>query len=129
LSLKLLTRTSPAVSRPAEVATLATPYGFTSPLAGTVEAICDPGCNWLRKDVAALAAGLALEAAWVPGVDVGELELQAAVTRPAPSMTVRTAARCLGPTVLPSPEGPCPSMVHSDPALNGEARRGRQALR
>jgi len=29
---------SPAVSRPAEAGMTATPYGFTSPLAGTVEA-------------------------------------------------------------------------------------------
>jgi len=38
LSLKLLTRVSPAVSWPAEAGTTATPYGFTSPLPGTVEA-------------------------------------------------------------------------------------------
>src|ERR1700728_1731062 len=39
LSLKLLTRMSPATSGPAEEDTVATPYGFTSPSAGTVEAI------------------------------------------------------------------------------------------
>ena len=38
LSLKLLTRVSPAVRRPAAAGTTVTPYGFTSPLPGTAEA-------------------------------------------------------------------------------------------
>src|SRR6266702_720328 len=38
-SLKLLTRTSPRSSAPTEAGTTATPYGLTSPFAGTVEAI------------------------------------------------------------------------------------------
>ena len=110
LSLKLLTRMLPAVSRPAEAGTTATPYGFTSPLAGTVEAIFDPAWSWPRKDVAVSAAGFALEVAGCLGVEVVELDvlLHAVVTRPRPSMAVRTAARCRGPTVLPSLEGPRP---------------------
>src|SRR6516225_9719600 len=50
LSLKLLTRMSPAVSRPPEAGTTATPYGFTSPLAGTVEATWVRPCNCPRND-------------------------------------------------------------------------------
>jgi hypothetical protein len=46
LSLKLLTRMSPAVSRPPEAGMTATPYGFTSPLAGTVEATWVRPCSW-----------------------------------------------------------------------------------
>ena len=108
LSLKLLTRTLPAVSRPAEAGTTASPYGFTSPSAGTVEAICDPAWSWPRKDMAGAAAAFALEVAGVLGVEVVELDAQAVVTRPRPSMAVRTTAWCRGPTVLPLPEGPRP---------------------
>ena len=63
LSLKLLTRMSPAVSRPAEAGTTATPYGFTSPLAGTVEATWVRPCNWPRN-----AAGCGDDAGVVAGV-------------------------------------------------------------
>jgi hypothetical protein len=52
------------------------------------------------------------------GADVFEVEvveldvlLQAVAARPRPSVAVRIAARCLGPTVLPLLEGPSPSMV------------------
>src|ERR1700722_11860688 len=95
----------PAVSLPAEAGTAATPYGFTAPLAGTVEAICDPARSWPRKDTAAAADGRALEAGVVLGVEVVELDvlLHAVVTRPRPSTVVRIAARYRG-TVLPSPE-------------------------
>src|SRR5580692_304973 len=105
LSLKLLTRMLPAVSLPAEAGTAATPYGFTSPLAGTVEAICDPARSWPRKDTAAAAAaadGFALEVVAVLGVEVVELDvlLHAVVTRPRLSMVVRIAAKYRD-TVLP----------------------------
>ena len=40
LSLKLLTSVSPLTSLPTVINTTATPYGFTSPLGGTVDATC-----------------------------------------------------------------------------------------
>jgi hypothetical protein len=40
LSLKLLTRVSPAVNFPTVLGTIATPYGLTSPFGGAVEPIC-----------------------------------------------------------------------------------------
>src|SRR5271155_2023493 len=40
LSLKLLTSVSPLMSSPTVDCTTATPYGFTSPFAGTVDANC-----------------------------------------------------------------------------------------
>src|SRR6202451_2871890 len=62
LSLKLVTRTSPAVSRPPEAGTTATPYGFTSPLPGTVEATWVSPCSWPRN-----ATGWADDAGTEPG--------------------------------------------------------------
>src|SRR5580693_10122885 len=55
-SLKLLTRVSPATRRPVDAGTTATPYGFTSPLAGTVEAICETECSSFRNGGAACCA-------------------------------------------------------------------------
>jgi hypothetical protein len=101
LSLKLLTKVSPAVSRPAEVGTTATPYGFTSPRAGTVEAISVPGCNWLRKD----ETGLALAAAGALEAEVVELDAQAVTVRPRPSAMDRNTADGADLTVLPYLEG------------------------
>jgi hypothetical protein len=56
----LLTRVSPATRRPVDAGTTATPYGFTSPLAGTVEAICETECSWLRNGGAASCAAATL---------------------------------------------------------------------
>src|SRR5271170_7886635 len=105
LSLKFVTRTSPAVSRPAEAGTTATPYGFTSPLPGTVEATWVSPCNWPRN-----AAGCGDDVGVVVGV-VGfdELEVdvdeQAVAARPRPIMPVRILARLRDFTVLPLSEG------------------------
>src|SRR5580704_10887356 len=101
LSLKLLTRTSPAVSRPPEAGTTATPYGFTSPLAGTVEATWARPCSWRRNDVAGCGAGVAVEVAELTELEVDEDE-QAVAARPRPIMAVRILARLRGFTVLPS---------------------------
>jgi hypothetical protein len=124
----LLTRTSPAVSRPAEAGTTATPYGFTSPVTGTVEAICDPACSWLRKGVAAPVLACGLADAGVAGTVVVELDalLQAVATKPRPAAAVRIAARRLKPTVLPLPEGPRPPWSAGSPARNDEVRSGDQ---
>src|SRR6516162_3859582 len=81
LSLKLLTRMSPAVSRPAEAGTTATPYGFTSPLAGTVEATLVRPCNWPRNDAVGWGdVGAVFELAELE-LDVDE---QAVAARPRP---------------------------------------------
>jgi hypothetical protein len=51
LLLKLLTRIFPWTSDPVVVGTMATPYGFTSPLLGTVEAttLRFPASAWTAK--------------------------------------------------------------------------------
>src|SRR4029077_3266244 len=52
LLLKLLTRMFPWTSNPVVVGTIATPYGFTSPLLGTVEAttlILPAACAWIAN--------------------------------------------------------------------------------
>src|SRR4029077_3286960 len=51
LLLKLLTRMFPWTSDPVVVGTIATPYGFTSPLLGTVEAttLILPAFAWIAK--------------------------------------------------------------------------------
>src|SRR5215469_17383623 len=63
--LKLLTRTLPLTRRPVLRGTTATPYGLTSPLCGTVEAIVLILLNWPMKDdcVPAPAAGAIANAA------------------------------------------------------------------
>src|SRR5580700_9401614 len=101
LSLKLVTRTSPAVSRPAEAGTTATPYGFTSPLPGTVEATWVRPCSRPRN-----AADCADDVGVVVGVvKLDELEVdvdeQAVAARPRPIMPVRILARLRDFTVLP----------------------------
>src|SRR5271170_676245 len=104
LSLKLLTRMSPAVSRPPEAGTTAIPYGFTSPLAGTVEATWVRPCNWPRN-----AAGCGADAGVVVGIvelaELDEFEVdvdeQAAAARPRPIMAIRILAWWPGFTVLP----------------------------
>ena len=101
LSLKLVTRTSPAVSRPPEVGTTATPYGFTSPLPGTVEATWVSPCSWPRN---AADCGAAVRVV-VGVVRLDELEVdvdeQAVAVRPRPIMAVRILARLRDFTVLP----------------------------
>src|SRR5450631_2060122 len=56
-ALKLLTSTEPLCSLPTLCGTTATPYGFTSPLAGTVDAIVVSVLTDPRKVGAAAAAG------------------------------------------------------------------------
>src|SRR6185312_2345036 len=51
--LKLLTRTSPATSRPVDRFTTTVPYGLTSPLAGTVDATTLRWWNRPRNPAAA----------------------------------------------------------------------------
>src|ERR1700678_744698 len=101
LSLKLVTRTSPAVSRPPEAGTTATPYGFTSPLPGTVEATWVSPCSWPRN---AADCGAAVRVV-VGAVRLDELEVdvdeQAVAVRPRPTMAVRILARLRDFTVLP----------------------------
>ena len=92
LSLKLLTRMSPAVSRPAEAGTTAIPYGFTSPFAGTVEATWVRPCKWPRNaadcaDDVAAALGVVELAEF--DVDVDE---QAVAARPRPIRAGRILA-------------------------------------
>src|SRR5580692_11221536 len=50
LSLKLLTRMSPACSRPTLWLSTTMPYGLTSPLGGTVEAMVASWWNWPMND-------------------------------------------------------------------------------
>jgi hypothetical protein len=94
---------SPAVIRPLEAGTTATPYGFTSPLAGTVEATWVRPPSWPRNDAAGCgdAAGLAVEM-----LELAELEADvdehAVAARARPIMAVRILARLRGFTVLPS---------------------------
>jgi len=103
LSLKLLTRMSPAVSRPPEAGTTATPYGFTSPLAGTVEATWVRPCNCPRNDATGCGddVGFALVVFEPAGLEAG-VDEQAVAARPRPIMAVRILARLRGFTVLPS---------------------------
>src|SRR5215472_2813672 len=63
--LKLLTRTSPLTRLPVLVGTTATPYGLTSPLAGTVDVIVSLWVNGPMKDelAPAWAAGAIANAA------------------------------------------------------------------
>jgi hypothetical protein len=107
LSLKLLTRMSPAVSRPSVAGTIATPYGFTSPLAGTVEATWVRSCNCDKNGVTGCDAAGRGVAASLP--ELAELEVdeeQAVAVRPSPMMAVRILARPTGFTVLPFQNGP-----------------------
>jgi hypothetical protein len=66
---------------------MATPYGFTSPLPGTVEAICAGAPSWLRNEAGARggAAGFAL----------GVLEEDEHAVAARPSMAIRTTAKRL----------------------------------
>src|SRR5258707_15057678 len=117
LLLKLLTRVSPAVSLPAVVGTPATPWGFTSPLAGTVEATCVEVRSWLRNDVGACgsAAGLALEAL--------EVDEQAVAARP--RMAIRTVARCQDFTMPHSLNvAPVTIRILITPGERADGRRG-----
>src|SRR5580704_11701674 len=108
LSLKLLTRMSPAVSRPAEAGTTATPYGFTSPLAGTVEATWVRPCSSPRN-----AAGVAGRAE----LEVDVVDEQAAAARPRLIMAVRILAWWPGFTVLPLSKVSAPSASADIPVL------------
>src|SRR3984885_9276744 len=88
LSLKLLTRTSPAVSLPPEAGTAATPYGFTSPLAGTVDAICVRPCSCPRNAAGrGDDAGVGATAAEFAELDV-DVDEQAAAARPRPIIAI-----------------------------------------
>jgi hypothetical protein len=71
---------SPAVSRPPEAGMTATPYGFTSPFAGTVEATWLMPCSWPRN-----AAGCG-------GVVELDVDEQAAAARPRPIRAGRILA-------------------------------------
>jgi hypothetical protein len=95
---------------------------------GTVEAICDPACSWLRKDAAAPALACGLADAGGAETELVELDalLQAVATRPRPAAAVRIAARCLRPTVLPLLEGLRPPGPLEFPPENDEVRSGDQ---
>src|SRR3984957_3973279 len=93
LSLKLMTRMSPAISRLPEAGTTATPYGFTSPLAGTVEATWVRPCNSPRNAVGCAAdADVALGEPELTELDVDADDEQAATARPRPIRAGRVLA-------------------------------------
>jgi hypothetical protein len=93
---------SPAVSRPPEAGTTATPYGFTSPLAGTVEAIWVSPCSWPRNDATGCGDVGAVLGVFEPAEVEAGVDEQAVAARPRPIMAVRILARLRGFTVLPS---------------------------
>src|SRR5208282_4938074 len=108
--------------RPPEAGTTAIPYGFTSPLAGTVEATWVRPCNWPRN-----AAGCGADTGVVVGIvelaELDEFEVdvdeQAAAARPRPIMAVRILAWWPGFTVLPFSR-PAPS-ASADVSVSGQA--------
>src|SRR5579863_291452 len=65
-ALKFETSRSPAWSEPAELVTAASPYGFTSPLDGTVEPTVLTCLNCARNGV--VAVGVAAVVAWAGAV-------------------------------------------------------------
>src|ERR1700722_13623978 len=99
---------SPAISRPPEAGTTATPYGFTSPLAGTVEATWVRPCSSPRT-----AAGMAGRAE----LEVDVVDEQAAAARPRLIMAVRILAWWPGFTVLPLSKVSAPSASADIPVL------------
>ena len=85
-----------------------------------------PHAPWRHRSAVSRRSRRAQSAEQRPGVarlEVVELDVQAVVARPRPSMAVRTLARCRGPTVLPLLEGPCPPRSTGISARNDAARR------